>query len=221
MIGTMGSRKRAIDIGTARGRAITATVLSELQNARLDRGLGGTDIARAVGLSPAQYSRIERGLTASVSIQQASILLAAVGLELSVRAYPRGEPLRDAAHVALLERFRVRIHRRLRFRTEVPFPSPDDRRAWDALVSDANWRNGVEAETRPRDRQALERRLALKLRDGDVTSMSLLLLDSRHNRDFVRANREVLLERFPVPGRRALELLGAGVDPAGNSLILL
>ncbi len=89
------------------------------------------------------------------------------------------------------------------------------------MVSGSGWRNGVEAETRPRDRQALERRLALKLRDGDVTSMSLLLLDSRHNRDFVRANREVLVERFPVPGRRALELLGAGVDPAGNSIILL
>lgn len=217
----MGSRQRAIAVGAARGRAITATVLSELQSARLDRGLGGADVARAVGLSPAQYSRVERGLTASVSIQQASMLLAAVGLELSVRAYPRGEPLRDAAHVALLERLRVRVHRSLRFRTEVPFPSPEDRRAWDAVVSGTDWRNGVEAETRPRDRQALERRLALKLRDGDVTSMSLLLLDSRHNRDFVRANREVLLERFPVPGRRVLELLSAGVNPAGNSLILL
>jgi hypothetical protein len=156
-----------------------------------------------------------------LSIQQASTLLAAVGLELSIRTYPRGEPLRDAAHVALLERFRVRIHRTLRFRTEVPFPAPDDRRAWDAVVYGAAWRHGVEAETRPRDRQALERRLALKLRDGDVTSMSLLLLDSRHNRDFVRANHEVLLERFPVPGRRALELLGAGANPAGDSLILL
>jgi hypothetical protein len=85
----------------------------------------------------------------------------------------------------------------------------------------AGWRHGVEAETRPNDRQALERRLALKLRDGHVDSLSLLLLDSRHNRDFVRAHRVALAERFPVPGGRALELLGAGVDPGGNTIVVL
>jgi transcriptional regulator with XRE-family HTH domain len=217
----MGSRERTIDIGAARGRSMTVAILGDLRNARLDRGLGGRDIARATGLSPAQYSRLERGLTSSVSIERASVLLAAVGLELSVRAYPRGEPLRDAAHAALLERLRARIHRGLRFRTEVPFPAPDDRRAWDAVISGPTWRCGVEAETRPRDRQALERRLALKERDGDATSLCLLLLDSRHNREFVRANREVFNERFPLPARRALELLGAGVDPGGNTVILL
>ncbi len=200
---------------------MTSTVLRELRDGRLDRGLGGSDIAREAGISPAQYSRIERGLTESVAIEQAAVLLAAVGLELSVRVYPGGEPLRDAAHVALIARFTAGLHRSLRVRTEVPFPAPGDRRAWDLVVSGREWRHAVEAETRPRDRQALERRLALKLLDGDVSSLSLLLLDSRHNRDFVRANADVLTERFPVPGRRTLELLRAGVDPGGNSIILL
>jgi len=200
---------------------ITTSLLSELHAARLDRGLGGADIARAAGISPAQYSRIERGLTAALSIEQATILLATVGLELSVRTYPGGSPMRDAAHIALIDRLRARVHRSLRFQTEVPFSSAGDRRAWDAVITGPNWRHGIEAETRPRDRQALERRLALKLLEGDVTTMSLILLDSRHNRDFIRANRDVLGERFPTPGRRTLELLGAGVDPGGNSIILL
>ena len=200
---------------------MAAMVLQELHSGRLDRGLSGGDVARSAGISGAQYSRIERGLTKGLSIEQAAILLAAVGLELAVRTYPGGEPLRDAAHIALIERLRVRLHRSLRFRTEVTFPSPGDRRAWDAVIAGPNWRHGVEAETRPRDRQALERRLALKLVDSDVSSMTLLLLDSRHNRDFVRSNRDVLFERFPLPGRRALELLSAGVDPAGNSIVLL
>ncbi|HEX2704651.1 MAG TPA: helix-turn-helix transcriptional regulator [Candidatus Lustribacter sp.] len=200
---------------------MATTVLTELRSARMDRGLGGADVARAAGISASQYSRIERGLTAGLTIEQASILLATVGLELSVRAYPGGQPLRDAAHVALIDRLRTRVHRSLRFRTEVPFPSPGDRRAWDVVIAGPNWRHGIEAETRPRDRQALERRLALKLLDGDVASLSLLLLDSRHNRDFVRANQDVLAERFPVPGRRTLELLGAGVNPSGNSVLLL
>jgi len=217
----MGSRERAVDIGAARGRTLTATVLEELRNARLDRGLESQDVARAVGLSPAQYSRIERGQSGAISILQASKMLSAVGLELSVRTYPRGEPLRDAAHVALLDRLRRGLHRSLRFTTEVPFPSPGDRRAWDAMIHGAGWRYGVEAETRPRDREALERRLALKLRDGDVTGMALLLLNSRHNRDFARSHREVLSERFPIDSRRALELLAAGVYPGGSSVILL
>ena len=105
--------------------------------------------------------------------------------------------------------------------TEVAFPIPGDLRAWDAVVLGGDWRHGVEAETRPRDRQALERRIALKLRDGDVSSVSLLLLDSRHNRDFVRAHGTVLAERFPIRGRRSLELLRAGMNPGGNSIILL
>lgn len=210
-----------MDVGAARGRAATAGVLADLRAARLDRGLGGADIAREIGISPAQYSRIERGMTDSLSIEQASVLLAAVGLDLSVRSYPGGEPLRDSAHVALIGRFRAELHRSLRILTEVAFPAPGDRRAWDVVVVGPDWRHAAEAETRPRDRQALERRLALKFRDGNVSSMSLLLLDSRHNRDFVRANLDVMSERFPIPGRRALELLRAGLDPGGNAIILL
>jgi transcriptional regulator with XRE-family HTH domain len=217
----MGTRERRIDVGAARGRAATAIVLAELRTARQDRNLAAADVARAVGISPAQYSRIERGLTEGISITQASILLAAVGLDLSVRTHPGGEPMRDGGHAALIGRFTAELHRTLRVQTELAFPAPGDRRAWDVVVIGPTWRHGVEAETRPRDRQALERRLALKFRDGDVSTMSLLLLDSRHNREFLRAHHAPMSERFPVPGRRALELLHAGVEPAGNSIILL
>jgi transcriptional regulator with XRE-family HTH domain len=217
----MSSRERAVDVGAARGRLLTATLLEELRNARLDRGLESQDVARAIGLSPAQYSRLERGQSGGISILQASMMASAVGLELSVRTYPGGEPLRDAAQAAVLDRLRRGLHPSLRFTTEVVFPSPNDRRAWDAVIQGPGWRYGIEAETRPRDRQALERRLALKLRDGDVNGMGLVLLDSRHNRDFVRVHRDVLLERFPIASRRALELLAAGVYPGGSSVILL
>ncbi len=67
----------------------------------------------------------------------------------------------------------------------------------------------------------MERRLALKMRDGDVTHMTLLLLDSRHNRAFMRAHGDVLRDTFPVRGSRALELLAAGVDPGGSSVVML
>jgi transcriptional regulator with XRE-family HTH domain len=217
----MASRQRSVDIGKARGRQATALILNELRAGRLDRNLSGEAVASSAGLSGAQYSRIERGLVQGLSIEQASVLLAAVGQTLSVRVYPDGEPVRDAAHAALLGRLRAIVHRSLRVLSEVPFPTPGDRRAWDLLVAGIDWRHGFEAETRPRDLQALERRIALKARDGGVDAVSLVLLDSRHNREFVRAYGTSLKVRFPVSGDRALELLRAGVDPGAGSVILL
>jgi hypothetical protein len=78
-----------------------------------------------------------------------------------------------------------------------------------------------EAETRPRDLQAFLRRIALKVRDGAVDGASLVLLDSRYNRELVRANAVALAERFPVSGPKALERLRAAADPGLGSVILL
>src|SRR5687767_7545326 len=112
--------------------------------------------------------------------------MASVGLRLHARAYPDAAPIRDIAHARLLQRFRMGLHRSLRWATEVPLPIRGDLRAWDGLVMGPAWRVGVEAETRPRDAQALKRRVLLKARDGEVDAVVLLLLDSRHNRQLLR-----------------------------------
>jgi len=210
-----------VERGRLRGHETLRLVAREARLARLDRGLTQEALAAALGIHRSTVSRIERGRVENLSIVTASELLAAVGLELSIRAYPAGPPLRDAAHANLLRRFRAHLHRSLGWATEVPLPIPGDLRAWDALVSGQGWRCGVEAETGPRDGQALERRIALKQRDSAVDYVVLLLLDRRHNRAFMRAYADVLQVRFPVPGRRALELLAAGVAPGGNAVILL
>ncbi len=112
-------------------------------------------------------------------------------------------------------------------------PIAGDQRAWDAVLTSVvggptatrahggSVRTGVEAETRARDAQALQRRLALKQRDGGMDHVVLLLADTRHNRIFLRSAGEGLLTMFPVPGRRALEHLGRTGDPGGNAIILL
>jgi hypothetical protein len=61
----------------------------------------------------------------------------------------------------------------------------------------------------------------LKLRDGGVDGVLLLLPDSRRTREFLRAGGDGLRTLLPLDGRRALELLGAGVDPGGNAIIVL
>jgi transcriptional regulator with XRE-family HTH domain len=217
----MAAREGAVRRGTLRSHAIVADLARELREARLDRGLSQGVVGGAAGLSPSQVSRIERGRAPSVTFEQACRLLAVVGLELSARAYPAGPPLRDAAHVALLGRLHARLHASLGWRTEVPLGIPGDPRAWDAVIRGRSWRIGVEAETRPRDAQALLRRLSLKARDDRIDRVLLVLAATRSNRTFVRAASDVLGTRLAADGSRTLELLGAGVCPEGDALVLI
>lgn len=218
----MATRQRPADVGTERGRRILTRLGAEVRNARVDRGLSLADVGRAVRLSASEVSRIERGLLEAVSIVQMARLLAVVGLELSAGAYQGPGPIRDAAHVRLLGRFHDRLHPGLRWGTEVPLPRPGDQRAWDALVSSgSDWRYGVEAETSPRDSQALVRRLNAKVRDGAVDGVILVLPGTRRSREFLAAARETLRPNFPIDGRRSLELLAVRIDPGGSSIVLV
>src|SRR5207253_11174737 len=130
-------------------------------------------------------------------------LFALVGLDLSARGFPSGQPLRDAGHVALLGRLQARLAPGLRWRTEVPIVPASvegarDFRAWDAVVSGVGWAIGVEAETHVRDVQALQRRLALKQRDGAMEVVILVLADTRHHRELMSAGGSALRSAFPT-----------------------
>jgi transcriptional regulator with XRE-family HTH domain len=178
-------------------------------------------VAKALGVSHSWVWRIEQGESTNASLLDLARALAVVGLELSVRAYPAGSPLRDTAHARLLERLRHRLGTGVSWRTEVPLPNPGDLRSWDAVVSLAEIRIGVEAETRVRDGQELERRLALKRRDGGVDRVILLLGDTRANRAFVVERAGSLKAGFPVEGRAALAALRRGLDPGGDAIVLV
>lgn len=193
----------------------------ELHDARLGLDLSQGAAARSIGMSASAWSRLERGMAPNLPVVDLARALAVVGLDLHVRAYPGGHPLRDRAHLDLLERLRIRLAHEIRWQTEVPLPNPGDRRAWDALMLVAGIRVGVEAETRPRDAQELQRRLASKRRDGRVDHVILLLANTRHDRIFLNAAGHGLLADFPVPGHEALRRLAAGEDPGGSAIILL
>lgn len=193
----------------------------EIREARLNHDLSMATCASVIGASEATWSRLERGLSPGLSVARLTRAAAVVGLDISVRAYPGGSPLRDRAHIALLERFRGRLGRRIRWRTEVPLGRSGDLRAWDGRADSASARTGVEAETRARDSQALQRRLALKRRDGGIDHVVLLLADTRHNRSFLRGVGSGFLADFPVSGDVAMQRLGAGLDPGGSSIVLL
>jgi len=204
-----------------RSAQILARVGREVRQARRQQGLSQASVAEASGTPRSKVSRVERAVDHGLSIADATAMLASVGLALSVNVYPDGDGVRDAAHTALLERLRLRLSPSLGWQTEVPLPIAGDRRAWDAVIRGERWRFGVEAETHPEDRQALERKLNLKVRDGAVQGVVLVLARTAVNRRFVEANAEELRRRFPVSPREAMAALRDGRRPAGDALLLL
>ena len=136
----------------------------------------GRDLAHTLGADRAWTG-------AEFSLVQATAAAAVVGLQLSVRAYPDGDPIRDAGQSALLDRFRARLPPTAGWATEVPMPIPGDRRAWDARVVIDGRRAGCEAEMQLLDLQALERRpRPSQLRDRDVDILLLVVADTVRNR---------------------------------------
>lgn len=217
----MALRERRLDRAARLVRRTLAAIGDELREARLGSGLTQRSVGAAVGLSHSQISRIERGLSPNVSYALLVRIGAVVGLDLPLRAFPSGEPIRDAASNALLSRLRSRLPSGVGWRTEVVLGIPGDQRAWDARIASAPAPIMVEAETHLRDVQALSRRLALKQRDGQQNAVVLLVAETRHNRRVLRLAASDLAEAFPIPGRVALAALERGERPTGSAIIVL
>jgi hypothetical protein len=170
--------------------------------------------------SDAWVSWTESGRNEGVSVLQLSQLMACVGLELSLRAYPAGRGIRDDAQAAVLERFVSLVVPPWSFATEVPMPIPGDLRAWDGVLRGV-CKIGVDAETRIRDLQALDRRVMLKLRDSELDRALIILPDTRSNRATLASTTASLKPNYPIPGAVALEALREGRDPGGNAVIVV
>jgi transcriptional regulator with XRE-family HTH domain len=217
--GAMSATQRRMARAKERSKAALREIGRELREARVARGLSQRVVALAIGVSQAQVSMIEGAEYPTVTVLTLWRFAAAVGLDLSLRAFPGGPPLRDKAHIDLLDRFRSAVGAGWRWFSEVPLPVPGDKRAWDRLMRGFGLVIAVEAETRPTDMQELGRRLALKKRDGGVDRLILVLPNSSWCRKLVALNE--LQSAFPVRSRAALAALQAGRDPGGDAIVLV
>ena len=198
-------------------------VRADIGLARRGAGLSLDAVGAACGISGSAAWRIERGITRTVDVRTLACLGAAVGLDVRLRAFPAGDPIRDAGQQRLLERVRLRCHPSVAWAREVALPIEDDRRAWDAVIQGDGWRVGVEAETVLDDLQAVERRLSLKQRDGGMPHVILLVADSRRNRRALAAAPHAFpgVTRDSAGIRAVLRALGAGRDPGVGSILVL
>ena len=193
----------------------------EFREARLRAGMNQRELGLLAGTSHTTVSRIELGSAGRIPFETLVVIATILGLDLPLRAFPSGAPIRDAAQSALLARFRACLAPTLQWQAEVPLRVPGDRRAWDAVVSDRAWRVPVDAESRLRDVQACSRRTALKRRDDGADVVILLVADTRHNRAVLRLASPDLVADYPLSGREALAALGCGERPKGSAVVRL
>jgi transcriptional regulator with XRE-family HTH domain len=193
----------------------------EIRQARLAAGLSQADVARASARSQPRISRIERGIGRSASLVELCAVASVIGLKLVVQTFPVLDRLRDAGQLRLLAALETQIPQGAGWCTEVPMPARGDLRALDALISFPECRIAVEAWTRLGDIQAQVRSAELKRRDIGADRLVILLADSRHNREALRAAEPMLREQFPRRTRAVMAALSRRRDPGGDGLVIL
>lgn len=216
----MATRERRNDRADRLADEALISLGRQLRIARLGSGLSQRTVEAATGVSHSEISRVERGRSRNVPLRSLVMIATSLGLVVPMRLYPEGDAIRDAGHARLLERLKARISPSLRWHTEVPLPTPGDRRSWDAVTGADDWRAGVEAETVIDDSQALERRLSLKRRDGGVDHVILLIADTPRNRRALAAAPAAFSD-LPLDTRQIMTALAAGRDPGGSGIVIL
>jgi transcriptional regulator with XRE-family HTH domain len=208
--------------GARRASALLQRTGVELRLGRHMAGLTLERVGDAVGVSASELSRIERGLAPWVDLGTLGRIANVVGLDLWVRVYPGGEPVRDAASPDLLNEFRGLLGPRLRLRAEVPIGDPRDLRAWDlAIIEDGGLTCGVELDTRLVDAQAQLRRMMLKRRDGEVDRVLWVIADTRANRQAVGLAANLFGADLSLDADEIRAALAAGRIPPRDGLILV
>jgi hypothetical protein len=146
----------------------------------------------------------------------------AVGLDVSIRTFAAGSPLRDAGQLRVLQRARESIGEQWTWRTEFPVSSdPHDRRAFDAVISRGRIRIGLEVITRLTDAQAQARATLLKQEAAGLDRMVLILAKTRSNRAVFASASPTLQPSFPLSRRAILADLRAGRLPPANGIFLV
>jgi transcriptional regulator with XRE-family HTH domain len=216
----MGSRDDPRTRGQWRATRTRSELLASWRDLRLAAGLTQATLARAAGMARSTYADLERGRTQAVNLLSASIVSAALGQDLSLKLYPFGSPVRDAAHLRLLNEFGERLSPVWRRTLEAPIPIDGDGRAWDLLLN-GPVSIGVEAETRLGDAQALLRAMHSKQRDSAVERIVLIARGSKHNRGVIREWLPLLREAFPLTTAEIMRALHDGRDPGADGLAVL
>jgi transcriptional regulator with XRE-family HTH domain len=217
----MPVRRDPIRDAERRARWQLGEVLRDLRAARQAAGTSQRTVAAALRRSPQLVSAWERGDLLPDPIQLAR-WGAVVGLDVTLRAYTGGSPLRDAGQLRILARARATIGEVWAWRTEVAVSTnPLDRRAFDAVLRRGEIRIGLEVISRLTDAQAQARAALLKQHVAGLDRLLLVIARTRHNRAALQLASSTFGPAFPLDSRRLASALRAGQMPGANGVLFV
>ena len=216
----MPGRINPIQEGLRISQRVTADVSDELREARLSHGLTQEQVATALGVGREHVSAVERRVAKAMTIDRVARQAAALGLKVSVKFYPLGDAIRDAAQVRYINHFLSRVGRLWRVALDVPMPIAGDLRAIDVVLTGA-CTIAVEVVTRLRDVQALIRACQLKQRDFGADRLVIVVAATLTNRRALEVARQSLAAAFELDTQRVMKDLSLGRDPGRDAMVLL
>jgi transcriptional regulator with XRE-family HTH domain len=193
----------------------------QLRTGRHVLGLTQTHVAGSLRISQSEVSRRERGRSTSLAGRELTRHAAAVGLRLSIKLWPVGGGVRDAAQARYVAAFVARVGRPWRVILEAPIPIAGDLRAVDVVLKSPTLLIAVEVITRLADVQAQIRAARLKARDIGAGRLILVVAGTHANRAALGTVRASLVESFDTDTRRMLGELAAGRDPGRDGVVIL
>lgn len=216
----MAPRTRLLDESHRRTIRLAHELGDELRAARHVADLTQRHVARAIHSSQAEISRRERGRVPRIGLDRLVAHGAAVGMRLSVKLFPVGGAVRDAAQARYLAAFVARVGRPWRVLLEATLPIPGDLRAVDVLLTSPSGTVAVEVITRLSDLQAQLRAAQLKARDVGAQRLVIVVAATHANRRALADARPTLVAAFDLGARQVLADLSAGRVPPQDALIL-
>jgi transcriptional regulator with XRE-family HTH domain len=217
----MATRTRAMDEARHRWARSVSELGDDLRTARHIRNLTLTQLGAAIGVSASEVCRRELGRSPRLNGEKLAVHAAAVGLRLSVKLYPLGGGVRDAAQARYVATFVARVGRPWSVTVEAPMPIPGDLRAADVLLVRGSVRIAVEVITRLADLQAQIRAAQLKSRDIGATRLVIVAAGTHTKRNALAATRGTLAAAFDLDTRRLMVDLAAGRDPGRDGIVVL
>jgi transcriptional regulator with XRE-family HTH domain len=217
----MPPRSKLIDDADRMIVRLAREIGDALRTGRHIAGATQAQVGAAAGCSQSAISRRERGKVRSITLRQLGRHAAAVGLRLSLKLWPAGGAVRDAAQARYIAAFVARVGRLWRVTLEAVVPKPGDLRAADVLLVLGAVRIVVEVITRLTDLQAQIRAAQLKARDLEATRLVIVVASTSANRAAIADARATLAAAFDLDTRGVMASLAAGSDPGRDALILL
>ncbi len=218
----MSGRNRHIVSAQLRASAQITAIVGDCVARRHAAGLSQSAVASVIGRSRQLVGLVEGG-DVQVGIGLLAAYGAAVGLDVSIKAFDGGSPLRDAGQLPLLGRFQISIRQGdWRIESEVPvLQDARDRRAFDLVLRRRSVVVAIEGISHLSDGQDQVRRIVLKQQAAGIPIAVIVLADTRHNRMAARMAAPTLEPAFPMAPRAVMQALRAGKPPAENGIVFI